>query len=398
MHLAYRSEETDRTNNGDRSDDEHLSESVLDYGLDWNIDAHHKIKFSYQHAETSQDFQGAVRNFKTTRDLFLLDQELEFGETKQHRFRTNVRWQEESGDFARDLFELGPQLTLKHADNLETSYKYQYNKERYEGIDVQTHRADFQLVHQVYTNLTTTVDLFGLYESTDEDIETTQYGVSVDWQYNRGNQWGRLYANLALAYDTEEIDGDNGHRVVLDEAHTFRDPLAATLRHRNVVRHSVIVTDPTNRRLFRQGVDYVVTEFSNVVQIVRLRTGAIAEGDTVLVDYAVRTPSRGQLDTVRVDFSVEQRFDNGLTPYYRLAYRNQEDDPTAGFASRADRTDHHRLGVRYEADRYALGFEYEIFDDTIDPYDAFHVDGLLHILRQPDHTIDASRGASTTAT
>jgi len=390
MHLSYRYEDTDRTNNANRADDEHLTESVLDYGLDWIIDAHHRITFSYQHAETSQDFQGAARNFKTTRDLFLLDQELEFGGEKEHRFTTNVRWQEESGDFARDLFEIGPQLTLKHTDNLETSYKYQYNRERYEGIDVQTHRVDFQLIHQVYTNLTTTVDVFGLYESTDEDIETTQYGASVDWQYNRGNRWGRLYVNLALAYDTEEIDGDNGNRIVLDEAHTFRDPVVVTLRNRNAIARSIIVTDTTNRRLFRRGVDYLVIEFSNVVQITRVRTGAIADGDTVLVDYLVRTPSRGQLDTVRVDFSIEQRFDNGLTPYYRLAYRNQEDDPTIGFASRADRTDHHRLGVRYEADRYALGFELEIFDDTIEPYDAFHVDGLLHVLREPDHTIDAS--------
>ena len=50
--------------------------------------------------------------------------------------------------------------------------------------------------------------------------------------------------------------------------------------------------------------------------------------------------------------------------------------------------------MRYEAERFTLGVEYEIFDDTIDPYDAFHVNGLLHVLREPDHTIDASTRVS----
>jgi hypothetical protein len=242
----------------------------------------------------------------------------------------------------------------------------------------------------MYTNLTTTVDVFGLYEDIEDDINTTQYGASIDWQYNRRNRFGRLYANLALAYDTEEIDGDTGRRIILDESHTFRDPMAITLAHRNVVGASIIVTDTTNRRFYRIGRDFAVFYEGNATRLARVRTGQIADGDTVLVDYQIRTPQDGQLDTVRVDFNIEQKFSNGLRPYYRLSYRNQEDDHSTGFLRRADRTDHHRLGVNYEAERYSLGAEVEVFDDTIEPYDAFHINGLVHLLHEPDHSIDAS--------
>lgn len=390
MELSYDYLETDRTGNSDPADDEHYTQSAFRYGADWLMTADHTLKLSYEHADTKQEYQGLRNAFETTRDLLILDQELRFGAQRQHTYRTRVRWQEESGDFARDLFEIGPQLTLKHSDALQSRYTVQFNRERYEGLDVETNRADVQLIHQLYTNLTTTLDIFGLYENIEDDIETSQYGASVDWQYNRKNPLGHFFANLALAYDTEEVRGDNGRRIILDEAHAFRDPLSVWLRNRNVVPGTVVVTDTSNRRVFRAGVDYILFLQENVTRISRIRTGQIADRDTILVDYQVFTPARGQLDTIRTDFSIEQRFTNGLSPYYRLAYRNQEDDVSTGFLRRADRTNHHRLGVTYQKDRYNVGAEYEIFDDTIDPYDAYHLDGLLHVLRRNDHTLDAS--------
>lgn len=386
MELSYDYLETDRTGNTERADDEHFLESTLHYGGEWNIDEHHRIKFAFEHAETKQDYQGSPRSFETTRDLVTVEHELEFGPGAGHSLRTLMHWQEESGDFARDFFRIGPQLTLKHDDQLQTIYKYQANRELYGGFDVETHRADFQLIHQLYTNLTSTVGVFGQTENLDQRMKTDQYGGSVDWAYNRKNSYGQFYANLALAYDTENASDDQGTRIVLDEAQAFRDPLDVTLRNRNVIPQTVIVTDSANRRVYRRGADYLLAQWGTVVRLIRMPSGRIADGDTVLVDYSYRTPADGQLDTIRTDFTVEQRFSNGWTPYYRLSYRNQEDQPSIGFARRADRTDHHRFGVRYDGKTYSAGAEYEIFDDTIEPYDAYHLHALLRLVQRSDHS------------
>ncbi len=390
MELSYDFRRTDRSGNRDSLDNEQYLDSVLRYHTDWNISDTQQLKVNYEHAETEQEYQGTRDLFKTTRDLFRVDHELAFGPEDKHTLNTRVRWQEESGDFARDIFEVGPELRLLHSKDFSTTYRYQFNRERYAGLDVETQRFDFQAVHQVYTNLTTTIDLFGLYEDVENDINTVQYGGSVNWQYNRSNRWGHLYANLSLAYDTEEVSGDDGQRIVLDESATFREPVDVRLRNRNVVFSSIVVTDSSNRRLYRPGIDYIVVRQGNVARLRRVRTGLIADGDSVLIDYQISTPQDGTLDTIRSDFSIEQRFTGGLTPYYRLSYRNQEDDVSSGFARRADRTDHHRLGLRYEQTGYTLGVEYEIFDDTVEPYDAFHINGLVHIVQRTDHTVDTS--------
>lgn len=390
MELSYDYLDSDRTGNIRREDDERLRESTLRYHADWNVNDHHRFKLVYGHSEMKEDYQGSPFSFDTTRDLMTLEHELEFGEGYNHELRTLLEWQAESGDFARDYFRFGPQMTLRHSDNLQTLYKYQANTERYQGFDVETHRADFLVIHQLYKNLTTTAGVFGLSEDVDDSLSTDQYGGSVDWTYNRNNPYGKFYANLALGYDTQNTSDDQGERIVLDEAHAFRDPLNVTLRNRDVVQESIVVTDSANRRIYRLGLDYLVARWGAYTRLIRLATGNIADRDTVLVDYTYRTPSDGERDTIRTDLTLEQRFSNGLTPYYRFAYRNQEVERTVGFNRPADRTDHHRLGVRYDAKTYSMGAEYEIFDDTIDPYDAYHLNVLLKLLQRPDHSMNFS--------
>ncbi|MCB9849760.1 MAG: hypothetical protein H6817_03555 [Phycisphaerales bacterium] len=390
MHLRYDYLETDRTGNRDRYDDEHYTDSTLNYGVDWTVSRNHTINATYEHAENKQEYQGLRDAYETTRDLIIVDDRFTFGTDDANELWTRMRWQEESGDFARDIFEIGPQLTLKHNDNLSTIYRYQFNREKYEAYDISTHRADFQLIHQLYTNLTTTVDVFGLYEDIDNDVQTTQYGALIDWQYNRKNPYGQLWANLALAYDTEDVNGDNGSRVVLNESATFRGPTQITLRHANVIPGTIVVTDSANRRVYQPLRDYLIVTVGQWTQISRIATGRILDDETILIDYEYSTPADGKLDTMRVDFSLEQRFDNGLTPYYRLSYRNQEADYSRGFARYADRTNHHRIGIRYEQPKYTLGAEYEIYDDTVEPFDAFHLNGLYRFIQTSEHSLDAS--------
>ena len=390
MELSYDYLKTDRRGNRRQLDDEHFEERTLHYGLEWIISDWHRIKFSYEHAENDQNYQGRTFSYETTRDLFIVDQSLEFGDEKQHEYRTLIHWQEETGDFARDFFEIGPQLRIRLTDDLNSYYKYQFNREKYAGLDIETHRADFQLVHQLYSNLTTTFDLFGLYEEVEDDVNTTQYGASVDWQYNRRNPYGHFYANLSLYYDTEDFDGETGKLVVLDESATFRDPLPITLRNLDVIDYSIIMTDATNRRIFVRGLDYIVTRRRDVTQITRLYGGRIADRETVLIDYQYRVPTDGKIDTLRVDFNLEQQFKNGLTPYYRFSFRNQELDHSTGIDRRADRTDHHRMGVRFERPEFSLSGEFEIFDDTIESYNAFHLDGIWHVWQAQSQSLDAT--------
>jgi len=388
MELAYDRTDTQRYGNRMQRDDEHITEDRLTYSLDWTIDKDQKLQLDLEHSRRRQEYQGSRFKFDTRRDQLKLDYDLAFGSRRQHRFVTYVRIQEESGDLARDLIEIGPQLILEHSENLSTSYSYQFTRERLDGFEVDQHRGDFQLTHRLYKNLTTTIDVFGLEERTEDAVETTQVGASVDWQYVRKNPYGQLTAELRLAGDSERTRGNNGNRLMLNESGTFRDPLPLYLVKPHAILASIFVTDVTGRIFYRLGTDYAVIWVKDRVALWRIPTGRIVNGQTVLIDYRYRTPANGQIDTTRIDFNIEQAFDSGWTPYYRLSFRDQDVDRSTGFAFRADRTDHHRLGVRYAAPRWSASAEYEIYDDAVDPYDAFHLTGQWNALRSPTEMLD----------
>ncbi len=394
MELSYDRVDTERFGNRRQRDDEQITEDRLSYSLDWTIDQDQRLELDYEHSRRRQEYQGSRFEFDTRRDQLKLDYDLAFGSRRQHRFVTYVRIQEESGDLARDIIEVGPQLILEHSKTLSTSYSYQFTSERLDGFAVDQHRVDFQLTHRLYENLTTTVDVFGLEERTDDDIETTQVGASIDWQYVRNNPYGRLSAELRLAGDSERTRGNSGNRLVLNESATFRDPLPVYLIKPHAIRASILVTDVTGRTIYRVGTDYAFTTVQDRTALLRVPSGRIVNGQTILIDYRYRTPADGQIDTTRIDFNIQQEFTSGWTPYYRLSYRDQDVDRSTGFALTADRTDHHRLGLRYTKPRWSVSAEYEIFDDTIDPYDAFHLTGHVNAIRSETELLDLRGGFS----
>ncbi len=388
MYFTYDRLDVDRTGNERDIDNERIREDRLRFGGEWKIDDHHKVTYEYEHARTQQEYQGTRFDFDTTRDQFRFEHDLEFGPQHQHRLYTVFRYQEETGDLAEDIYEIRPELTLQHTPNLSTQYSYDFRRERYQGIEVDLHRFDFEVRHQFLTNLTTVFNAFGLEERTDDDVETTQGGASIDWHYTRNNPYGQFTGELGLAFDSERTRGDNGLRAVRNESGTFRDPLPLFLTRRNVVLTSIFVTDLTGTIIYRVGADYTVIRAGDQVALHRVASGRIANGQTVAIDYFIDTPADGRIDTIRVDFGIQQAFDNGFTPYYRFNFRHQDVDESRGFDFVADRTDHHRLGFTYTQPDWGVHSEFEIFDDTIDPYNAFRVGGNVALIRDERQFFD----------
>jgi len=392
MVLSFERLDLDRTGNRDRRDDEHITEDRLRFGGEWKINEHHRLTYEYEHARTQQQFQGSGFDFDTTRDQVRLEHDLEFGPEHRHRLFTVLRYQEESGDLAEDLFEIRPELTLQHTPDLTTRFSYDFRRERYDFFEVETHRFDFEVRHQFLTNLTTVLNLYGLEERSDEGrdalIETTQGGGSVDWHYTRNNPYGQYTSELGLAFDSERTRGDSGLRTVRNESGTFRDPLPLFLTKPNVMPTSIVVTDLTNRIIYRAILDYTLARIGDRIALYRVPGGRIINGQTVAIDYAVETPADGRIDTLRVDFGIQQVFDSGFTPYYRFNYRNQEVDASRGFDFIADRTDHHRLGFTYTRQDWGAHGEFEIFDDAIDPYHAYRLGGNVVLARDDRRFFD----------
>lgn len=381
--------DVDRTGNSLDEDDESFESLRFHIDSEWDISDTQTLKLAFEHEEQESTFQGSRFDFDTRRDEFRLEYELRFGPDGKHRLDTYLRLNEERGDLNRDEFEISSRLSLEHSERFRTVYRYNFYSFEQDNIEVDQHKLDVQALFQPAENLRISLDAFGLFEQVERDVETHQFGAGLDLAYQRPTDSGELSLNVSLAFDREQTRGDAGRRVLRDEAHPLSDVRPVFLRQQNVLLTTVLAHNLTRSRYFVQGIDYRLVLTSNRVGIRRIPTGRIAEDDVVYFDYQYIIPTRSTINTFRTDLLVEHRFDFGLTPYYNFEGRFQNVDfDSAGRPFDRDNMDRHRMGLRFERPHWSVGAEYEIFDDSIEPYDAFHLTSRWSVLHEPRHSLD----------
>jgi hypothetical protein len=194
--------------------------------------------------------------------------------------------------------------------------------------------------------------------------------------------------NAALAFDRARTVGDAGRRMVRAEAHALGGVRPVFLNNRRAVRHSILAHNDAFTRVYAPGIDYGVVEMAGRTVVRRLATGRIAEDEVVYFDYAYEVPTRATVDAWRTDLLIEHKSNFGLTPYYDFEGRFEEVDASVGTPLARDNTDRHRMGLRFEKERWSAGAEYEVFDDSVEPYDAWHLTGQAALFRRDRHSLD----------
>ncbi len=385
--FAYRDTETH--GNRQDADDEHIRLHRFYLDSKWAISESQSLRVNFDHQREVDDYQGSRYRFHTSRDELRIEHDLAFGDRKQHRLDSYFRYNEERGTLARDELELVPRLTLQHTDKFKTIYRYGFYRFEQDAIDLSLHKFDAQALYEASKELRLSGDVFALYEHLDNDVDTNQYGVNGDVTYQKATSTGDFSVNLNLGYDQASTVGSAGRRYVRGEAHALGGVRPVVLRERNVIISTILAHDDRFTRLYALGVDYVVTRVSERIVVNRIPWGRIAEGDVVYFDYQYEVPANGEIDTYRVDFRIEHAFKFGLTPYYYYEGRFQEvDDRSLGNPAYRDNQDRHRFGARYGKDRWTVTGEYEIYDDTVEPYNAFHFTGQANLFRSLEHSLD----------
>jgi hypothetical protein len=111
-------------------------------------------------------------------------------------------------------------------------------------------------------------------------------------------------------------------------------------------------------------VDYELLLIGDRTQLRRILSGAIGNGQEVLVDYL--TSSGGSFEQLALGQTAGTRlelFEEALGLYYRYQ-RNRQPQETS-----LDRLDQHLLGISLELAPVSLGAEYEHYGSALLPYD-----------------------------
>lgn len=380
----------ERSGNRAGLDDESLETTRLSFDNRWEIDARQQLRIVFDHEREESEYQGSTTDFDTTRDQIRIEHELDLGDRGQHHLSSYFRFSDEDGDLARDELEAVTRLSLRHSDHWQTAYRISaYQVDQYE-IDMARYKGDFMATFRPDDRWRVTLDAFALRENVAEDVETHQYGGGLDASYRQPTARGEFRGNFSFQADQLRTVGDAGEGIVLGETHPLDSVRGANLREPDVVRTSIRAYNVGRTRIYVEGRDYLVVAVGRLTSVYRILSGRILEDEPVSFDYHYRIPAGSRVDTYRTDLRLEHAFRDGLTPYYALEVRRQDATGSRAVPVFTDNTERHRIGTRLEGTVWSCGAEVELFDDSVEPFDAFHSDLRVAILRRPDHEMDGS--------
>lgn len=351
------------------------------FDIAYNFSDDHHVALTYNHESVSEE----PFYLDYDSDEVTLSHHIAFGDRQRHTLDSEIDYLKQSGSLAIEQIRWREILRMTHTDTLRSRLRLDA-RDRTRGsqyglppIEERGYFLTGLLEHRLYESLVTQANAFLHSQEYGTGAEIDEYGAGLGFDYRKRTPWGLLQAGYDVGIEREERGGGNQRVERIDESHTFRDPEPVTLREPGIDAGSILITASDRLTVYLLGQDYRVRDLVDRVEIERIPSGRIADGETVLIDYIVNLGGDFTLDTVRQDFSIRHDFETafGLTiaPYYRLRWQHQSITPRSATAALPEDITGHLVGAEFRYGSFRGYGEYEDLDSSIDPYRAVRWNG-----------------------
>ena len=335
------------------------------YSLTHEFSKSSHLSLDFDRTEVSQRSLGVSQNTDTDRYSLLHD--FNFGSDEENRLDSVFNYADQSGSFDFTNWQWEERLRLQHSPDFQTNYEVRLSELKRETFKNQETRGRIGFEHKLYDNLVTTANIFTSKTDLQTQGDIKQNGGTISVNYWKNNPWGTLYSTYTASLTKSKQTGSAGTGVVIDESHTFTDPLPVTLDRVNIDTSSIVVTDNTGLNTYTLGDDYTITEINGRIQLNLTTLGGIppniTDGQVVFVDYNFFIEPEREEDTARQNFTIKERFDNGLSLYY--AHRRQDEDVSSSLTEiTPDEFTINTVGADYINKGLFLKAEYSDEDST----------------------------------
>ena len=343
----------------------------------YRVNDQNAFSFWYNHLETKEE----PFELDYDSDELSLSHQLGFAPSQRGRLESEINYFDQRGTFAVERLRWRELLRFDHTDDLRSRFTFELTDRQQgslagvEPIGERSYRVTSLLEHELYDSLVSQLQLYGHWQRFDSGLNIDRYGAFASFNYRKTNPLGVLLADYRIGVQREERTGGDQTIEILDERHTFTDPEPILLANTNVDVDTITMTAEDRITFYYLGRDFTIRQIGDRVEIERVPTGRILDGEVVLIDYLFEVLGEFTLDTLTQNFDVRQDFDFGLSPYYRLRWQDQTLTPDQALGSLAEDITSQTVGVEYRWQSLHLMAEYQDFDSNITPYTAIRVGG-----------------------
>ena len=209
---------------------------------------------------------------------------LEGAPHEKHRVTSQSRYEKRKGTIS--MRQIGADAAWNfRGDSVHSDARYGYD-EKMSGSQKTTRQSvSGRGEHRLFESLTSGLGLDAewIREATSR---SNAQRVQVQEDYIK-HLWGPL--RFAAHYDwnmrLSQSRFDSLLSTILDEAHALRDGSPTYLQQLSVTPETVSIVSEDKLQRFREGIDYQLLPQGELLEVRRIITGSIANGDTILVSY-----------------------------------------------------------------------------------------------------------------
>ncbi|MFQ5697001.1 MAG: hypothetical protein ACE5IL_01800 [Myxococcota bacterium] len=300
--------------------------SVIDeVGTDFSVRSDYRI------GESSQgglEYRRSVDDIRQQdqiidRSSFSVDNVTYLDPERRRRLRGNLRFFQQV-DVSRltRLSALGG-LDWRHSKRLTSRLNLDLEQTRIAGQRTTNWNLEAGARHQLYESLASDLAIYARLQDATFGSDNS-FGGTLSEQYTkRLGGWGRVNLSLIPFGQLEQIRSSQDTAQVVDEGQVLQDAVPAVLKQPDVLPGSIVVTDAAGLIVFQESLDYAVQIRGSQTEILRLAGGAIANLDTVLVDYEHRLPSAQDVLLSGVNGQLRVSLPLGIALFGTLLDQNQ---------------------------------------------------------------------------
>jgi len=280
------------------------------------------------YTDNEQTTGGATTRVKTVDGNLGNEYNFAVDRTKKLLSSLSYRWSEtnlsEGSSSEASFFQIRENLFWRYTPKLYTNYLLGYQKSDTDGFDRDTTTLRARMQHLLYENLTTTAEAGANLNDTTAGRENI-YDGGLNFLYQRKIPWGNLSLSADFNYAFTDRSGfDESVIQVNDEPHVLTTGVVTLLDNENVSINTIVVTDITGTIVYTENVDYTIGQVGNFTSISRTTVGAIANGQTVLVDYQYTSDPTFDDAIFNQAYRTQFYLWNALTLAYGFRHADQE--------------------------------------------------------------------------
>ena len=348
------------------------TEDIFAWNTSWRPTDKQVLNWSYEY-RTSQWNDEFGDSEEDSHDA-LLDHTLNFGRDARSELESTLQYYTQTGDTNYDRARWAERLRLRHSDQFETRYNYDFSQFTYEGSETTSHRASTGFTHWLYSSLITSGS-FAYVLSDSDGSETSEWIANLTLDYRKKVPLGTFFSTFTATYSSQESEARGDPLIFLDQSYSFEGFQPLLIPQQNIVPSSIVVSQrrPGGEEVFVQGIDYTVTPVPAGVEI-RPVGANITVGQPVLVDYTLAPQGASEITTssfgITGRYTLEEGWLRGLSPYARYFVQQQDVSTTGINPPLPNDITSYTFGSDYRIGHFLFRAEHQIVDSTLLPFEA----------------------------